>query len=204
MEWSDAGVEGSARFLKRVWKLAHAHLARGPAPALDAAALDAEQKALRRAVHECTQKVGDDIGRRMHFNTAVAATMELVNSLSRSEDHSPQGRAVMQEALIHLTLVLQPFTPHLSQSLWRALGGTGLAMDADWPAADPAALARDEVELVVQVNGKLRGSIRVPVAADRAAIEAAALANADVQRFTAGKPPKKVVVVPGRLVNVVI
>jgi leucyl-tRNA synthetase len=204
LEWSDAGVEGSARFLKRVWKLVHAHLGGGKAAALDAGALSDAQKALRRAVHECTQKVGDDIGRRMHFNTAVAATMELVNALSRFEDDSPQGRAVMQEALVHLTLVLQPFTPHLSQALWQALGGEGLAIDARWPAADAAALARDEVELVVQVNGKLRGSIRVPVSAERAAIEAAALANPDVLRFTEGRTPKKVVVVPGRLVNVVV
>jgi leucyl-tRNA synthetase len=204
LEWSDAGVEGSARFLKRVWRLVQAHVAAGAAPALDVAALSAGQKALRREVHECTQKIGDDIGRRLHFNTAVAAAMELVNSLSRSEDRTPQGRAVMQEALTQLTLVLQPFTPHLSQALWAALGGEGLAIDAPWPAVDPAALARDEVELVVQVNGKLRGSIRVPVAADRAAIEAAALANADVQRFVEGRAPKKVVVVPGRLVNVVV
>jgi leucyl-tRNA synthetase len=204
LEWSDAGVEGSARFLKRVWKLAQAHVAAGPAPTLQPAALSAEQKALRRMVHECTAKVGDDIGRRMSFNTAVAATMELVNALAKAEDGTPQGRAVMQEALTHLALVLQPFAPHLAHALWQALGGAGLAMDAHWPATDAQALARDEVELVVQVNGKLRGSIRVPVAADRAAIEAAALANADVQRFTEGRTPKKVVVVPGRLVNVVV
>jgi len=211
LEWSDAGVEGSSRFLKRVWKLVHAHVERassmGSAPALDAAtiaSLSADQKALRRAVHECTLKVGDDIGRRMSFNTAVAAVMELCNALAKSDDATPAGRAVMQEALEHLALVLQPFVPHFAQAVWRALGQRGLAIDAPWPAADPAALARDEVELVVQVNGKLRGSIKVPVDAGRAAIEAAALADPGVLRFTEGKPPKKVVVVPGRLVNVVI
>ena len=204
LEWSDAGVEGSSRFLKRVWKLVHAHLAPGAAPALAVATLSEPQRALRRAVHATIAKVGDDIGRRTHFNTAVAALMELVNTLIDFDDNTPQDRALMQEALEYLTLLLQPFTPHLSQALWTALGGRGLAIDAAWPKADPAALARDEIELVVQVNGKLRGSIRVPIAADRAAIEAAALANADVLRFTGGKPPKKVVVVPGRLVNVVI
>jgi len=212
LEWSDAGVEGSSRFLKRVWKLVHGQvvqtLAQGPAPALAPSALSAEQKALRRAVHETTLKVGDDVGRRMSFNTAVAAVMELCNTLQRHDpavdDAGGQGRAVRQEALEHLTLVLQPFVPHLAQALWQALGRAGLAMDAPWPVADPAALARDEVELVVQVNGKLRGSIVVPVGAERAAIEAAALANPDVQRYTAGKLPKKVVVVPGRLVNVVV
>jgi leucyl-tRNA synthetase len=211
LEWSDAGVEGSSRFLKRVWKLVHAHVAAGPAPALDAAtvaSLSPAQKALRRAVHETTLKVGDDIGRRMSFNTAVAAVMELVNALAKSdgsaEGTTPAGRAVMQEALEHLALVLQPFVPHFAQAAWRALGQRGLAIDAAWPKADAAALARDEVELVVQVNGKLRGSIKVPVGAERAAIEAAALADPGVQRYTEGKPPKKVVVVPGRLVNVVI
>jgi leucyl-tRNA synthetase len=211
LEWSDAGVEGSSRFLKRVWKLVHAHVERGPAPALDAAlvaTLSPAQQALRRAVHETTQKVGDDIGRRMSFNTAVAAVMELCNALARfdgsADGESPAGRAVMQEALEHLALVLQPFVPHFAQAAWRALGQRGLAIDADWPEADPAALARDAIELVVQVNGKLRGSISVAVDAERAAIEAAALACPEVQRYTEGRPPKKVVVVPGRLVNVVV
>jgi leucyl-tRNA synthetase len=204
LEWSDAGVEGSARFLKRVWKLMHAHLQRGPAPALDADALDAEQRALRRAVHACTRKVGDDIGRRMSFNTAVAAMMELVNSLTRSEDDSPQGHALMQEALEHLTLGLQPFTPHLSQALWAELGGEGLAMDAPWPEADPAALTRDEIELVVQVNGKVRARVTMAADADEASIRSAALAEDNVQRFLDGSEPRKIIIIPGRLVNLVV
>jgi leucyl-tRNA synthetase len=204
LEWSDAGVEGASRFMKRVWKLTHEHLERGPAPALDAAALTAEQKAVRRQVHETIGKLSDDIGRRYTFNTAVAACMELVNTLARFEDPSPQGRAVMQEALTTLTLLLQPITPHLSHALWRELGGLGAAMDQPWPKADPAALARDTLTLVVQVNGKLRGEIEVPAAADKAAIEAAALADERVAKWCEGKAIKKIIVVPGRLVNVVV
>jgi len=204
LEWSDAGVEGSARFLKRVWKLVHGHVAQGPAPALDAQALDAAQRDVRRQVHATTLKVGDDISRRMSFNTAVAAMMELVNALARSEDGSPQGRAVMQEALEHLTLGLQPFTPHLSQQLWAALGHEGLAIDAAWPVTDEAALARAQVEIIVQVNGKLRARVTVAADADEAVARAAALADENVRRFVGEAGPRKVIYVPGRLVNLVV
>jgi leucyl-tRNA synthetase len=204
LEWSDAGVEGSARFLKRVWKLVYAHVQSGPAPNLDVAALTPDQRALRRAVHACTKKVGDDIERRMSFNTAVAAMMELVNALARFEDRSPPGRAVMQEALEHLTLGLQPFTPHLSQTVWQALGGDGLVMDATWPQVDGAALARDEIELVVQVNGKLRARITVAADADEATIRQVVLAEPNVQRFVGEGGPRKIIIIPGRLVNLVV
>ncbi|HWP94634.1 MAG TPA: leucine--tRNA ligase [Gammaproteobacteria bacterium] len=204
LEWSDAGVEGAARFLKRLWKLAHEHVVQGEAPALDPAALSETQRELRHAAHRTLAKVGGDIGRRFTFNTAIAAVMELVNLMARFEDRSPQGRAVMQEALELVTLMLAPIVPHVAHALWGALGHTTDVIDERWPEPDPAALERATLELVVQVNGKLRGHIVVPSDADRAAIEAAALADANVRRFVEGKPVRKVVVVPGRLVNVVV
>jgi leucyl-tRNA synthetase len=204
LEWSDEGVQGSFRFIRRLWKAVHDHVAAGPAPRLEVAALDATQQALRRAVHQTLAKVGDDIGRRRTFNTAIAAVMELLNAIGRFEDRSPQGRAVVQEAYEIVTIALSPIVPHVCHALWQALGHATALIDERWPQPDAAALAQDTVTMVVQVNGKLRGQISVPVDAGEEAIRAAALAEESVQRFVAGASPRKVVIVPRKLVNVVV
>jgi leucyl-tRNA synthetase len=204
LEWSDSAVEGGSRFLKRLWKLVAGHVNAEPASALDVAALTAEQRDLRRQVHETIAKVTDDLGRRYTFNTAIAAVMELVNALARAGDDSPAGRALMQEGLEAVVLLLSPIVPHAAHALWRELGHAGAVVDAPWPETDPGALARDTVELVVQVNGKLRGRVLVPAGAGQAEVEAAALASENVRRFVADKPVRKVIVVPGKLVNVVV
>ncbi|MDE2149428.1 MAG: leucine--tRNA ligase [Gammaproteobacteria bacterium] len=204
LEWQETGVEGAARFLRRLWKLVQVHLQRGPAPAPVVAELTPAQKALRRAVHRTIEKVSDDIGRRHHFNTAIAAVMELCNDLARHDDGSPQGRAVMQEALDAVVRLLAPIIPHVCHALWLALGHERPVIDAVWPQADPSALTADTVTLVVQVNGKLRGRIEVATDADEESVIATALADAGVRRHIDGAALKKRIVVPGRLVNLVI
>jgi len=204
LEWSDDGVQGAFRFMKRFWSAVHAHRDGGESPALDVAALDAGQKDLRRKTHQTIAKVSDDIGRRYKFNTAVAATMELMNAIDRFEDRTPQGRAVMQEALEAIVLLLAPIVPHICHELWHALGHESAPVNAAWPGVDDAALEQDLIEIVVQVNGKLRARISVAADADRDAICAQALADENVQRFVADKTVRKTIVVPGRLVNVVI
>ena len=206
LEWSDSGVEGAHRFLKRLWRLVAEHLEAGTPAALDAAAiasLDDAQRELRRKTHETIKKAGDDIGRRTTFNTAIAAVMELTNAIAKFGDTSPQGLAVSREAIEACVLLLAPITPHACHALWRSLGHDGAVIDATWPAFDESALARDSIELVVQVNGKLRARLEVPADADKAAVEALALANDNVQRHTDGKTLRKVIVVPGKLVNIV-
>jgi leucyl-tRNA synthetase len=204
LEWNDAGVDGAQRFLKRLWKLTANHVNRGHAPPLEIGQLDDAQRALRNQVHQTIVKVGDDVGRRYTFNTAIAANMELVNALYKFEDETPQGRAVIQEALVAVTLMLAPIVPHIAHAMWRALGHADAILDQPWPVADQSALVRDVVELVVQVNGKLRGRITVAADAGKDEIEPAALAEENVQRFVTGKEVKKIVVVPGRLVNIVV
>ncbi len=206
LEWSDTGVEGASRFLKRLWKLAYDHLQAGggEAAAVQPAALNDPQRALRLKLHQTLEKAGHDIGARYTFNTAIAANMELLNELGRFGDTSEQGRALMQEALECVVLMLSPIVPHVTQALWDALGHEGLIIDCAWPRPDAGALVRDTVELVVQVNGKVRGKVDVAAGAAREAIEQAALAEPNVQRFIDGKPVRKLIVVPGRLVNVVV
>jgi leucyl-tRNA synthetase len=205
LEWSEAGVEGMARFLRRLWAQVHKHVARGPAPALDVAALTSAQATMRRQVHETIAKVGDDYGRRFTFNTAIAAVMELINALAKFDDDSAQGRAVLQEAWEAVTLLLDPITPHVSHALWQALGhGEALIEDVPFPTADPAALVRATLTLAVQVNGKLRATIEVAADADKAAVETQALADPAVQKSIAGQGIRKVIVVPGKIVNIVV
>jgi leucyl-tRNA synthetase len=204
LEWSDEGVEGAFRFMKRLWKAVHQHVEQGPAGALEAAALTPAQRELRRQVHETLAKVTTDIGRRRTFNTAIAAVMELMNALAKFDDRSPQGRSVMQEALETVVLVLQPVVPHACHALWRELGHERAAVDERWPTVDESALARDTIEVVVQVNGKLRGRVTVPAGADEAQVREAALADANVQKFMEGKAVRKFVYVPGKLANVVV
>ncbi len=204
LEWSDEGVQGASRFIRRLWNAVYEHVAAGAAPALEPLTLSASQRELRRAAHQALAKATDDIGRRRSFNTAIAAVMELLNSIGRCSDASAQGRAVRQEALSIAIRVLAPITPHVCHALWQALGFTSALVDERWPTPDEEALAQERHAIVVQVNGKLRAHISVPVDADEAAVRAAALADAHVQKFVAGKAVRRVVVVPGKLVNVVV
>ncbi len=204
LEWSDDGVQGSFRFLKRFWHAVVDHADAGPVVALDPASLDDGQKALRRKTHQTIAKISDDLGRRNSFNTAVAAAMELLNAINRFEDASDAGRAVAREALEAVVVMLSPMTPHICHVLWQQLGHETALIDQRWPEFDESALELDMIELVVQVNGKLRGRVAVPADADRAAIETLAVADENVQRFVDGRDIRKVIVVPGRLVNIVV
>ena len=204
LEWSDEGVEGAYRFMKRLWKAVHQHVSAGPAPALDVGALAPQQRDLRRQAHETLAKVTADIGRRRTFNTAIAAVMELMNSVGRFDDASPQGRAVVQEALEIAVLALSPIVPHVTHALWGALGHAGAPVDERWPGVDRRALERAELELVVQVNGKLRGRVTVAADADEVAVREAALAEPNVVKFMEGRPVRKFVYVRGKLANLVV
>ncbi len=204
LEWNEAGVEGMSRFLRRFWREVTTHASQPDHPEVDAPQLNAAQKTLRRQLHEAIQKVGDDYGRRYSFNTAIAALMELLNHVSKFDDMSEQGRAVRHDVLQTMVLLLNPVTPHISHHLWQVLGNAEtLLEDVSFPQADPAALARDAVTLAVQVNGKLRGTIEVGVQTPREDIEAAALAEPNVAKFMDGMSVKKVIVVPGKIVNIV-
>lgn len=205
LEWSDSAVEGAHRFLNRVWRQVHSHAQQGTVAACQSnEGLNKAEKALRLKLHSALQKVTDDMGRRMHFNTAIAASMELLNEIGRFEPTSDQGHTLVQEALEILVLMLSPITPHIAQTLWQTLGQAGLILDASWPTVDENALVKDEIELMVQVNGKLRGKIEVAAAADKDAILAEAKANAQVAKYVEGKDIVKEIVVPGRLVNIVV
>ena len=218
LEWNDSGVEGAHRFIKRLWRLVSDHVAAGPAPVLDAgelsaAALDDDGKALRRKTHETIQKVSDDISRRYTFNTAIAAVMELCNDIGRYETgrhetgrHDTQddlARAVHQEALEAAVLLLSPIVPHASHALWQALGHPQAVIDTPWPAVDERALVKDSVQLVVQVNGKVRAKLEAPASAGNDELEALARQESNVRKFIDGKTVRKVIVVPGKLVNLV-
>ena len=204
LEWSEAGVEGMSRFLKRVWREVTAHAANPDHPVVEPGALDAGQKAMRRQVHETIQKVSDDFGRRHAFNTAIAALMELLNALNKFTDQSEQGRAVRHEALESMVLLLNPVVPHISHALWQVLGHPQTVLeDQPWTKADPAALVRDTLTLAVQINGKLRATIELPTGASKEDAEALARAQPQVAHFLEGLSVRKVVVVPGKIVNIV-
>jgi leucyl-tRNA synthetase len=204
LEWSDEGVQGQWRFLRRLWAGVYEHVRAGTAPALEVGTLTDAQRELRRTAHQTLAKATDDIGRRRNFNTAISAVNELFNAVQRFGDTSPQGRAVRHEALSLAVLILSPIAPHICHTLWLALGHARPPIDERWPTPDSAALAQDTHQIVVQVNGKLRGHIVVPVHADEAAVRAAALADEHVRRFVADRPVRRVIVVPGKLVNVVV
>ena len=204
LEWSDAGVEGASRFLRRLWKTVHAHVQHGVTEAWCDGELNDGLKDLRYKLHTTIAKVGDDYGRRKQFNTAIAAVMELLNTYDKTPCDSAEGRAVAQETLESVILLLSPIVPHICDALWQALcPGRELAAQR-WPQVDQTALVRSEITLVVQVNGKLRGDITVPADAAKEVIETAALNNEGVQRHMEGKPARKVIIVPGRLVNIVV
>ncbi|AXO63090.1 leucine--tRNA ligase [Pseudomonas sp. phDV1] len=202
-EWSDAGVEGANRFLRRVWRLAHGHVSAGLPGKLDVSVLTDEQKAVRRAIHLAIKQASNDIGQHHKFNTAIAQVMTLMNVLEKAATATEQDRALVHEGLEIVTLLLAPITPHISHELWQRLGHADAVIDAQWPQVDESALVQDSLTLVVQVNGKLRGQIEVPASASREEVEAAARANENVLRFTEGLSIRKVIVVPGKLVNIV-
>jgi len=204
LEWSDDGVQGSYRFLKRFWSAVSDHVAGGPAGDVDVSQLDDTQKELRRKTHQTIAKISDDIGRRHSFNTAVAASMELLNAINKFADGSDAGRAVGREALEAVVVMLSPMVPHICHALWKELGHDSALIDQRWPEVDENALTLELVEMVVQVNGKLRARISVAVDAGKDEVEAQALADENVQRFVDGKDIRKVIVVPGRLVNIVV
>ena len=205
LEWSDSGVEGAFRFLKRLWRQVYLHVAHVlPSGSLDVSALSSDQKTIRRHIHQAIQKVSDDYSRRYTFNTAIATNMELLNHIAKFEDASPNGRLILQEALTAVVLMLAPIVPHIARQLWQELGREGDVVSQRWPEFDSAALVQEELEIVVQVNGKVRGKILVAVTASKAEIEALALADEHVQSFVQGQPLKKVIVVPNKLINIVI
>ncbi len=204
LEWSDSAVEGAHRFLKRLWRTVYDHVQQGVVEACTGGELPQALRDFRRQLHQTIRKVTDDLERRQQFNTAIAAIMELMNTLARLEGEDKATRSVRQEALEAVVLMLAPIVPHICQAIYRELRPGACLEDARWPEADAAALVQEEVEIVLQVNGKLRGHLRVAANAPREVIEAAALASPEAQRFMEGRPAKKVVVVPGRLVNIVV
>jgi len=204
MEWSDSGVEGANRFLRRLWKAVDGHIAAGTPGELDAANLPQAQKDLRRKTHETIAKVSDDYGRRQTFNTAIAAVMELLNEISKLSDRAnPQGLAVEREALEAAILLLAPIVPHAAHALWLAFGNAGTPLDTPWPTTDESALVRSSIEVVVQVNGKVRSKLDAPVDAPKETLEQLALAQENVQKFLDGITVRKVIVIPNKLVNIV-
>lgn len=209
LEWSDAGVEGANRFLRRLWKLVYNHVSKCQdaslvSYAIDSSSLNSDEKLLRRKTHETIAKVSDDYHRRQTFNTAIAAVMEQLNAVQKLDASRAQALAVEREALHSAVLLLAPIVPHIAQALLQALGHSEGLLTATWPVLDERALARDTLTLMIQINGKLRGQIEVAVDADNASIEAAALANPDAQRFLNAQVPKKIIVVKQKLVNIVL
>ena len=201
LEWSDSGIEGASRFLKRLWKFARGNYRAAPAKT---ATLSREQRDVRRKIHRTIVKVNDDIGRRYTFNTAIAAVMELLNALARLNGQSANAAAVRREGLEVMVLLLAPIIPHITDAIWRAMGKETALIDAGWPQADESALIEDELQLVVQVNGKKRAQILAAPDAGEESIKASALSNQNVQRHISGKTVVKVIVVPQRLVNIVV
>jgi len=206
LEWSDAGVEGAYRFLKRVWNVIRQHTenTNGKVCVLDLDNLNESQKAMRLKLHETIRKVSDDYGRRLTFNTAIAANMELLNTVSRFDDDSDQGHAIRQETFNNMMLMLAPIIPHICHQLWRELGHDSTIIDHEWPIVDESALVQDSIEMVIQVNGKLRGKMQISADASREDCEAMALDNEQVKKFLGDQPARKVIVVPGKLVNIVV
>lgn len=203
-EWSEAGLEGAARFLKRLWTMVHDHTAAGVAAQLQVQDLSAAGKALRRKTHETLQKSDDDYGRRQQFNTVVSAVMELLNTVGKTAPANDADRAAVQEAWESAVLIISPIAPHIAHELWGVLGRNESLVEQPWPSVDAAALEQDSLTLAVQVNGKVRGQIDVAADAGQEAILALAKADANVQRHIEGKAIRKEIVVPSKLVNIVV
>ena len=204
LEWSDDGVQGSFRFLKRFWAAVHNHMERSAGDENSADSLTTANKKLRRKTHQTIAKISDDIGRRYTFNTAIAASMELLNAISKAESDTLEKRGVIQEALEAVVLMLSPMVPHICHELWAVLGHKTALIDVPWPEVDESALAMEQIDIVLQVNGKLRGKISVATDADKDVVIALAHADPNVQRFVGDSEIRKTIFVPGRLVNIVI
>lgn len=211
MEWSDAGVEGANRFIRRLWRLVYNHVSSRPAVQLDRDSISSDQQAIRHKVFTTLQKVSDDLSRRYTFNTAIAANMELINELSKFHENSPNAEAVRHEALQLIVLMLSPIMPHVCQVLWEQLGtleseneyGETPVMDMPWPEVDETALEQSSVQMMIQINGKLRGKVDVALDAEEEQIKEQALQNENAKRFLEDKTVRKVIVVKGRLINIV-
>ena len=204
LEWSDAGVEGAHRFLKRLWKAVYDHVALGAIEAYRNGELSVELKNLRRQLHMTIEKVSDDYGRRHSFNTAISSVMELMNALAKVEGTDPISRQVRQEVLQNVALLLSPIVPHISQAIWAELCPNSHILDAAWPSADTSAMEQDSIEYMIQVNGKLRGSMNVAKSTDKQTLESLALAQPFVQKFIEeNMTVRKVIIVPNKLINVV-
>ena len=204
LEWSDSGVEGGNRFLRKLWRTVYGHITAGNAGKFDANNLPEQQKDLRRKTHETIQKITDSYGKRQTFNNVVSASMELLNEINRLADRAnPQGLAVEREALDAMLLMLSPIVPHITQCLWQALGHNSIPLNQTWPQVDESALVRSTIEVVVQVNGKLRGKLDAPVDAEKEWLEQQAMAQDNVQKFLEGVTVRKIIIVPNKLVNIV-
>jgi leucyl-tRNA synthetase len=204
LEWSDDGVQGSFRFLKRFWAAVQKHAESGLPDTGGADTYTPNQQELRRKTHQTIAKISDDIGRRYTFNTAVAASMELLNAVNRFDDASTSGRCVVQQALEAVVVMLSPIVPHICHELWSVLGHRTALIDEPWPTADEKLLYADVVKIVVQVNGKMRGMISVPADTDDDAVVAAALMDPNVQRYVTAGTISKTIVVPNKLVSIVV
>jgi leucyl-tRNA synthetase len=208
LEWSNSGVEGASRFLRRVWAYGYAQRERiaNALKGQQQGSLDDAQKTLRREVHKVLQQADYDL-KRIQYNTVVSACMKMLNTLESSKlAEGVASDAVIAEGFSIFLRLLNPVAPHITHGLWQELGYAavyGDILNVQWPQVDPAALEQSEIELMIQVNGKLRGSVKVPKDADKASIEAAALAEESVSKFIEGTP-KKVIVVPGKLINIVV
>jgi leucyl-tRNA synthetase len=204
LEWSDAGVEGSHRFLKRLWQAVLQHTVKGNTQLKPSSTLNEKQKNLRRLCHETIRKVTDDFGRRYTFNTAIAFMMELLNALQGYHATDDEDHQIIQEVLESIVLMLSPITPHITHKLWKALGHQNAVIEQPWPNIDQDALAKDSINFVIQVNGKIRAEITVPIAADKEMLENLALTNENVKKYIEGKFVIKMIIVPHKLINIVV
>ena len=206
LEWSDSGIEGAHRFINKFFRLVTSFIAlkkENSVSKIDTSKLTGEQKSIRQKTHLALQKVGDDFGRRHSFNTAIATMMELNNTISRLDDDSDQGIAIKQEAIEIMVKCLSPVMPHVCHHLWFMLGGLNAVVDSSWPEVDESALVQENVQIITQVNGKLRAKIIAPVDSTNQTVEQIALADEKIKKFTDNKELIKVIVVPNKLINIV-
>jgi leucyl-tRNA synthetase len=204
LEWQESGVEGANRFIKRVWRLVYEHAKRGKTIALDITKLNADQKALRRELHKTIAKVSDDIGRRQTFNTAIAAVMEFMNRVQKAPQDTEQDRALMDESLNAVVRLLYPMIPHACFVMWQTLGHSETIDNASWPIADESAMVEDEKLIVVQINGKVRGKFTVPADAEQDFVVEQAKQEPNIQKYLTDATIRKVIYVPGKLLNLVM
>lgn len=204
LEWQESGVEGANRFIKRVWRLVYEHAEKGSVATLSVSQLNDEQKTLRRELHKTIAKVSDDIGRRQTFNTAIAAVMEFMNRLQKAQQDTEQDRALMDEALQAIVRLLYPMMPHACFMMWKALGHQSNIDNSTWPVADESAMIEDEKLIVVQINGKVRAKLTVPADATEQFVTDTAKSEVNIQKYLEGATIRKVIYVPGKLLNIVI